>query len=523
MLSVNFLYSQPSDDSDNSGEEAIALRYTEWAEKAIAEGRLTAAETFLTQAADYANVSSDLSYQRAYAGFLLHRPKRGILASLNLAFVTDRWNKYTKEAARLLEAEILIEMKQYAAALRALDRLGFDEKPVLLRLRALLFSNNVQDFKKLTRTALERYPDNPDFAVLFLKYAKNVPAPDAIDNNLIDIILKRVYILQESYPNLAYLAAPFMRDTEEARRNLQAWVAAIRDSRIPAEALPVLLKLGVMDEEGNIESFFYSTTGNTGYDRYLLYKDDIEAFWQLIRTDDLRLRFEKNISKYSGTIVEDSNGDGIVETQTEYKDGLLLSFIQDRDQDGENEIVIAFKAGVPVSAEIFTSEGTEEKTPEKYFVTWSRYPALRDAVVEGAHYFFRSGEFFYKPFQFINLCGGEGGLLYPLRNSTAGLSETSIVSASYYFERAGKDFDKSVEKFECSGGIILSSKEYLNGELVSVSEYKNGIIVKQRIDLDLDGRLETVRHYKNNSGVAVLDYIEGDWNGDNYYEYRENF
>jgi hypothetical protein len=71
----------------------------------------------------------------------------------------------------------------------------------------------------------------------------------------------------------------------------------------------------------------------------------------------------------------------------------------------------------------------------------------------------------------------------------------------------------------------------LNGRSVSVTEFERGKPVSQRLDLDLDGRMETLRRFRRleYDGENPLDYqrivafSESDWNGDGVYESAEEY
>jgi hypothetical protein len=71
--------------------------------------------------------------------------------------------------------------------------------------------------------------------------------------------------------------------------------------------------------------------------------------------------------------------------------------------------------------------------------------------------------------------------------------------------------------------------------MISETDFLRGRPIAQRVDLDLDGRLETVRHFRSSSlvqdGTLALpetlldyerdyDYAQSDWAGDGIYEYQ---
>jgi hypothetical protein len=63
--------------------------------------------------------------------------------------------------------------------------------------------------------------------------------------------------------------------------------------------------------------------------------------------------------------------------------------------------------------------------------------------------------------------------------------------------------------------------------LVSETEYLLGQPLVQRIDMDLDGRLETLRRFRRGGfppdDTGEILSSESDWNGDGLYEYGEAY
>jgi hypothetical protein len=73
-----------------------------------------------------------------------------------------------------------------------------------------------------------------------------------------------------------------------------------------------------------------------------------------------------------------------------------------------------------------------------------------------------------------------------------------------------------VERVLLERGIPVRAEVSLNDTLVAVTEYKNGRPDIQRVDLDLDGRMETVRRFR-----GVLRSSESDWSGTGAFSTRE--
>jgi len=57
------------------------------------------------------------------------------------------------------------------------------------------------------------------------------------------------------------------------------------------------------------------------------------------------------------------------------------------------------------------------------------------------------------------------------------------------------EFEGGVEQFHLERGLPIRAEVTLNGRVVSVTEYENGSPITQRLDLNLDGYMDTVRRF----------------------------
>ncbi|MDR2134161.1 MAG: hypothetical protein LBP27_03555, partial [Treponema sp.] len=255
---------------EEPGDAAAADRYLLWAEQAVAGGRWKEALAALERASDFSGVSSDLSCLLARAR--RHEGKSGgaVLEALGRALEAGRWRRYSVDEARLLEAEELITLRNYPAALAALAGVSDSADSAALRLAALRGLPGAAEFRRAMAEALDRYPRDPRPARIFFSYARN-RIPEEGEQALMDTILGRLPLLLDSDPDLAWMAAPFMRDTEEARRLVSAYRAgglsrsaagAPPDAGAPPEfrpgpgSIPVSLSLGLTGDLEAVEELF---------------------------------------------------------------------------------------------------------------------------------------------------------------------------------------------------------------------------------------------------------------------------
>ena len=526
------------------GERAAAQLYVQYAENAIERGQWSEALIVLERGSDYADVSSDISFLLAVVRSRLQKPRGSVLIALRRALEADSWDKYLPDDARMLEAENLIAMKYYEEALNVLEFVR-SESPRLARLRllALRFSSRNAEYLRFTLFVLGLYPRESEPARIFLDYLNTTNPGGQLSENesqILGLILRRLPVLLDADPELAWMAAPFIRDIGEAGRLVSAYRAV--NVPVPASLLPAL-SLGVVDETTAMTELFNEKNNVTGHDIVLL-----ESFYDLLRSEKNRELFMNYLNGFTGIIVRDTNRDGIPESSAVYLNGMLSSFNYDGDQDNLNELTVNFWANDPRSAVVVmpAEEGTGtflffREDQKRINVQWERYPAVLDAELDGERFIPRPFEFFYAPIRFgefrDHAVSGSGitmgtagiGILIPEKVQTAALTRRVLIANSLKVERPSLEFAGAVEVVELSQSIPVIAREYLDGRLISETDFLRGRPIAQRVDLDLDGRMETFRHFRRFSiiqdGVIPpaetlldyrrdFDYAESDWAGD---------
>jgi tetratricopeptide (TPR) repeat protein len=534
------LYADDYYDLSARGDSAAAGKYAEWAEALIARGRWDEALAGLERASDYADVSSDLSYLLALARSHENKSRGAVLESLRRAFEADRWHNYTAAEARLLEAEVLIVLRNFSGALASLSLADEKEQTMILSLLALKGLPDNNEFRRLLDLSLDRYPGSSRIAEILLDYAA-LKLPEGNEESLVSLVLGRLPFLLASDPHLVYKAVPFMRDTGEARRLLAAYRSV---NRARPASIPACLNLGLIGEETAVSELFSPgpAAEDLVLDRSLLLK-----VFGLLRNQAGRELFTRNLLRYSGVIFDDNDGDGYPEASTRYKNGALLDFSFDADQDGLSDLYISFFPGtgpqwayqvvVPGDSGGIFAFPVRDEDRTKMNIVWQPYPGVISAELGGSTYTLRPGDFRYSPVRFIELAGGSltQGLLYPvMEDEYSRLTRRTLVSFSISIKRPSEEFPGGEERIDLENGIPRLAAVFLNGKTVSVTEYVLGRPSRQRLDLDLDGRMETVRRFSKGEYPAgndefVIDYkakielSESDWDGDGNFETGEEY
>ena len=545
MPAQSGLYS--GDFPGETGDAAIAERYLLWVEQAAEAGQWEQARTALERAGDYAGISSDLSYLLAVAMARDNENRETILLALEKAISTRRWIRYNEAQARLFQAEQLIILRRYSAAIETLTvrrtLAGDNADSAVLQLRALngLAADDISylaEFHRHMLETMERYPRDTRTLRILFNYAVRQES-DGEDIGLLELALRRLPFLLETDPELAWMAAPFIADDDQARRMVGAYRSGSllpqADNFFPAPASIIpALNLGLIDDIDAIDELF--TGSLPGADETItLDKDIIISIGSLLRSEEGRNHLVRNLHSFTGTISEDVDHDGFPEGQARYRQGVLTEYLYDIDQNGVPDLVVVFNLGTPRQAEMPALPAVGYSLA-RALIHWERYPSVSHVTLGNETYLFAPGAFQFSPITFEELCATEtySGLFFPLYNLlNPGLSRRMLSSSAVTIQRPCDEFE-GTEYIYLERGMPVRAEIIVDTMTVSVTEFENGSPVIQRLDLDRDGRMETVRRFRSVNAAelsadALLDYhhlvesSESDWDGDGIFEYREQY
>ena len=485
------------------GNRAMADRYAQWAKNTLEMGLWSEAHSGLERAADFADVSSDIGYLLALTRVHENKSRSSVLDALNLALLVDRWIIYNAESARLLKAETLIALRFYPEALQELSIIRKGPMQAALTLKALV-NYRFPDFRRNMRDTLDIYPRETEPVRIFLDYLSNADAagrnPERDELDLLDIIARRLPLLIQYDPELAWMAASFIRDTGEARRMVMAYRALNKPS---LQSIPISLKLGIINEETAIDELF---SASADLDLAVL-----DAVWELFRSETTKTMLKNRLASYTGVITEDSDRDGIPETYVKYYRGLLEFSMNDVNQDNIQDLIIYYEAGIPVRGiALLPPENSERKQAD---ILWERYPSILQIQLDGAKFIPRPLDHFYTPVRFIDLFSS--GTLFPRWDPLNPLTRRVLVSQSLRVERPSLEFPGGVEIVELNQGIPVRAREYVGNLMVSETDFLRGRPQHQRVDLDFDGKMDTVRFFKKEYRQMELEEL---WDFDRIYD-----
>ncbi|MCL2442460.1 MAG: hypothetical protein FWD13_03235 [Treponema sp.] len=556
-------------------DSEVARQYVQWIKQAIDEDRWTEAAAAVVRAGDFANVLSDVPYLNAVIYNHFGESRIIVLDNLNKAIDTNRWVIYNENQALLFRAEILLAMRDYRGVLSSVSQIGehaagnaqmrADAAMLrLLALRGMAVSNDViydpiqtmAQFRSQVLLNMDRFPRDPRPLRIFFEYARSrkpqsfeFPAIVADmddrgqltdgDFTLLELVLRRLPFLLETDPELAWMAAPFISDIEAARR----LVASYRSGSLsqshsgtfkpnPA-SIPIALNLGLIDDKTAVEELFPVIAD----DEKLVHNiENIMNTYKLLRSEEGRELFTRKLLSYTGTIYTDIDNDGYIDSQVFYISGVVQAFEYDRDQSNVFDLLILFTSdGVPDYTRVYI-------TGQKLFahVNYERYPSVEQVILGNPlagnpdTFKFGPADFQYSPVSFIEIGGSNNfkGLLYPiLEHQFFDLTYRSLIYFCSSLTRRSLEFEGAIETIYMNRGELLQAVEVINGKQISVTEFEMGLPVIQYVDLDLDGRMETIRRFRfPPAGYVwqdIFDYrrliasSESDWTGDGRHKTME--
>jgi len=559
MQTAAFCFAQSNDLQRIIDDAEAAHQYIVWIRQALDEGRIGEAIAAIDRALDFSNVNSDISYLAAFIGKIGETSRLAVINHLDTAIEVNRWVYYSENDALVLKAEQLVNMRRYSSALAALDQiregdisrnaatdiLPLSADAAMLRLKAFrglafnsLSATEIAAFQSLTLSAMNRFSRDTRPAVIFLEYLNffkkqnprvrfEIPPGD---QQVLDIIIRRLPILVETDPELAWMAASFMRNDADARRYVAGYRAGgflentygfIPDPR----SIPLALNLGLITDTQAVEELFN--------DLSLIAFDVLNDTYDMLRSEEGRDEFTRKLLSFTGFIITFDSHNGLLDQSATVSDGVVRKLMIDKNHELNRYLQFNLNAnGIPTSTIVYISGDNTQAE-----VVWERYPFVEQALLLQEFFSFRPADFSYAPLSFIVLGGSRSrpGLSYPVLTNQLDLSRRTLVSFCASIERPSTEFEDAVESIILENGIPVQAVEIFSGrDILSITEFESGIPVIQYIDLDMDGRMETIRRFHRPGPDytwpdpdETFDYrrliasSESDWTGDGRYKTGE--
>ncbi|MDR2966118.1 MAG: hypothetical protein LBU88_10135 [Treponema sp.] len=541
-----------------------ANQYVVWIRRALDENRFNEAEAAIKRALVFSNVSSDISYLAAIIYIDAQTESRSkIVAYLDTAIDVNRWTYYSENEALVLKARQLVNMRRYPSALAALDQiregdvsrdatvgiLPLSADAAMLRLKAFrgialnsLNTTEIAAFQRLVLSTMNRFSRDPRPAIIFLEYLNFIKRQNtrvrfvvsAGDQQILDLVIRRLPILVEINSELAWMAADFMQNDTDARRYIAGYRAGgfLENTAgfIPnLRSIPLALNYGLINDTQAAHELFNTPSSFYGIDFNAL--NDTFA---MLRSEEGRDEFTRMLLNFTGKIFTYDSHNGLLESYADISAGVVRRLYVDITHEDTFNLQFTFNAsGVPASA-VIPASGLNA------VVFWERYPFVMRVQLQfhplQENFHFRPADFNFTPLSFIVLGGSRTrpGISYPVLTNQLEFSRRTLVSFCASINRLSTEFEGAIERIVLENGIPVQAVEILGTNIVSITEFEGGIPVIQYVDLDLDGRMETIRRFhrpgqnhpwpdpgENFNYRALIASSESDWTGEGRFKTGE--
>ncbi|MCL2211847.1 MAG: hypothetical protein FWB95_07995 [Treponema sp.] len=549
-----FIFSLGVYAQDNSirSDVETAVKYLQYAQGFVDKEQWNDAYNAVIRASDFKDVLSDIPYLTAVLQLKAGNAGRvDAINNLNDAISVKHWEIYSENHALLFMAEQQIIIKDYQGAINSLDRISergelannltteshaqIRADAAILRLtalRAMACGYNegydyvlaLTQFRSHVLSAMDRFPRDGRPLRIFFEYARNrMPSLNEMsepsDLYLLELALRRLPFLLESYPDLAWMASALIWDLDEARR----LTGAYRAVNYPhPSSVPIALNLGLIDDDTAIDELFASA--EEGKIKIISRENAVDTY-NLLRSEEGRASFTEKLNSFTGIIEFDADYDWYADTYVTYKSGSIEKFQFKNNLFNYCDYTVNFDINnSPIMCNNYISSMD---------IFWERYPSVKKIVSGNEEFLFGPVFLQYTPLKFTQIGGSDDmeGLIYPEFADHGVITRRALLSFCSNIIRPSAEIEGAKETIYMSRGLIQQVIEEIGGKQIAVTEFQRGLPVIQRIDLDQDGRMETIRQFRRPPSDYVwenlLDYrrlissSQSDWRGDGRFMTKE--
>ena len=500
LLLLSVVHPGATADSTDTNR-ALSRLYAEYALSALVDERADEAVSFAETSLEFDNDNADAHHILARNLADRQVATGRVVEHLEQALSSESFHITDEGEARLLLAETYIRI---GAADDALGVLATESagapgpESSYLTARALLALDEVEAAEEVALRGRRLYPEDPRF-VLFLLRRDPVPGPRT--GRWLDANVSEDPAYLESLLYYAERVGDPGRAVALSDRYLALGGEDPRVALVRAEASA--------ETREQAWELFVRMDG-------LRDKAAVEEMYALLPDGELKARVREVLFDYNGTAVHDEDRNGFWEERFVFSDGGLERWQVDRNEDGVLEYDLLVSSRVPRSL---------ETSPEGFRITYGAYPEVSAVeAVDGEvlrRYRVLPGRLTYR------VLGDEvdwgspvpgPAFPFPLAEAPSVLDEELLRENAFRLE-LGTPGGPITRVLTLEDGIVLREAidEDGDGRIDHVISYEDGERVAGIRDADHDGRFEVAEQYED--GELALLVVDAD--GDNTFEYRE--
>lgn len=499
------------DEGRKAVNSAAATRSLERAVSFLSSGQWDSASFEATLGRSYDQTIADFQYIEAVSVVATGGPRADAINRLEAALGGGLlWRSYDRTTAVLLCARLYAETLKYREALDLVATVpeSSSSDQDYVRVMSLYALGRIAEARASLSRSLERWPFDARFPRAFFRY-ENGTKPDSAALAIARTVSQRLYLWENEDRELLLLSVPFESSAAVRERNIRIFrgmgARDSSDSARPVNPLSTVLALeyGLIDDGAAMDEVL-SLSGEGIPSRLLV------RLCTLLGSRDARDRMAHALENFAGILIDDANGDGIIDSTVRYRMGRAYEASFDRDQDGYVDYGVSCELGSPVVITLARSEGK---------VSYDGYPFARSVERGGREYTMHPRALSWAPVTWVD----EGIALAPkpfyglrLSPAPAPLTERLLVAAAAYYTESLED--SSFVRVTLDAGKPIVSETRARGMPYERTIYEDGVPSGGSRDEDGDGYFETVIEYAKNGAFKLVSV---DRNANRRYEYRE--
>lgn len=339
-----------------SANKNMAVRCLKLAENCLINGDWNNALRQAELGLSYDESISDLIYIKAAALIQLNEKKADVIVLIKKAFDCDNWVNYKKNGARILYADLLCDTGEYDLSLQVLDSepLIYSADAEFIRIKNLYRIGSEQAIESARlkmNSAIRIYPADVRFANLFFMFETLFMQKAAIRGEKYEIpqlvqTIANYYISKLPDYDGKNLELELLASFFASKENQTRLVRAIdsKDQTVYPLMAVAGLQTGLYSQQQACDLFF-KTVG----DSFLL--SDLEYFSLFIDEPQVSQNLIEKMLNFKGTVFIDSDLDLQNELVVEFSTGRPVSSYYDANNDDYIEVYAVCDFGSPKTVE----------------------------------------------------------------------------------------------------------------------------------------------------------------------------
>ena len=477
-------------NSADVANRRTAIRYLQLGKQYASEKAWKEADSQVNLGLAYDDSISDLWYLRAVSQAAQGAKKAEVLPFISKAISKNQWADYNRDSARIFYADLLCTTLNYEKAVSVLNEKPFIYSADAEYIRAKSYysmqtADSVKKARSIIESARRIYPADVRFPELFFafEFRINDGSRDAqrIASSFIPML--------QDYRNLSLETELFALNTlegEEKVRRLMAFKAANKKTPYFSQ---IALENGITDEFLALDMFYQFADKEISL-------DVIENLSKTLKDEEAKKELSEYLASYSGTIIQDTNGDLTPNLTVKYSRGRPEYIVYDRNQDEVPEWTCSCDFGLPQTLEI---------SENNVGLTYSTWPSVKNALFKfygkasDLEVELVSEAFAWSPFaiDYDDVIKESLDLEFfmPKPQDDEKLSGEQLILSASSYTLPSKERENAVIKVSLLDGKAQSAR-YFEGETMYASaQFTDGIPELRIVDTDGDGIFETTETY----------------------------